>query len=90
MGYCDVLPFQIDLKPGTRPLKQRPYRHNPVVSGKIAIEQDKVLAAGIMRHSISNWDSPMIAAVKPDGGVRLTCYYKKLIDATIIPVLPIL
>ncbi|CAN0060472.1 unnamed protein product, partial [Sphacelaria rigidula] len=89
LGYCTVDLFRIELKPGTRPVKQRPYRHNPAVQKKVQVEIDRILAAGILRRSYSNWSSPLVVVNKADDSIRMTCNYKKLNDSTIIPVLPI-
>ena len=89
LGYCTVDPFKIELKPGTRPVKQRPYRHNPAVQKKVQIEIDRMFAAGLLRRSYSNWSRPLVVVNKADGSIRITCNYKKLNDSTIIPVLPL-
>ena len=89
LGHCTALPFRIELKPGTRPIKQRPYRRNPVINAKVQIEIDKLLAAGVLRKSNSNWASPLVVVMKKDGNIRLTCNYQRLNDATIIPFLPL-
>ncbi|CAM9264535.1 unnamed protein product, partial [Sphacelaria rigidula] len=44
---------------------------------------------GLLRRSYCNWSSPLVVVNEKDGGVRLTCKYRKLNEATIIPVLPI-
>ncbi|CAM9691827.1 unnamed protein product, partial [Sphacelaria rigidula] len=79
----------IELKTGTRPVKQRPYRHIPVVQNKVQVETDRMLAAGILRRSYSNWSSPLVVINKADGSIRITCNYKKLNDSTRIPMLPV-
>ena len=35
LGHCAALPFRIELKPSTRPIKQRPYRRNPDINAKV-------------------------------------------------------
>ena len=69
-------------------MKQRPYRYSPVLQQKAQIEIDKLLVAGVLRRSYSNWASPLVVVAKSNGGVRLTVNYKKLNAMSIIPKLP--
>ena len=87
LGHCTALPFCIELKPGTRTIKQRPYRRNPVINDNVQIGIDKSLAAGDLRKSNPNWASSLMVVMTKDGYIRLTCNYQGLNDATIIPVL---
>ena len=82
LGHATVDPFRIVLKQDTTPVKQKPYHHSPVRAAKVRAakvraEIDKLLLAGILRRSYSNWASPLVVVAKSDGGIRLTCNYKK-------------
>ena len=55
----------------------------------IKVEIDKLLAAGIIRPSLSNWASPVVAVLKPDGTARITVNYKRLNAQTVVPQIPI-
>lgn len=87
LGRVTIDPFRIVLKPGAQPLKQRPYRYSPVIQEKAQIEIDKLLLAGVLRRSYSNWASPLV--VVANGGVRLTVIYRRVNDMSVIPRLPI-
>ncbi|CAM9864146.1 unnamed protein product [Sphacelaria rigidula] len=87
LRYYTVDAFKIELKPGTRPVKQRPYRHSPAVQKKVQVEIDRVLAAAILSRSYSNWSSPLVVVNKADGSISITCNCKKLNDSTMIPVI---
>ena len=89
LGHFTAIPFGIELKPGTRPIKQRPYRRNPAINAKTHIKIDKLLAADVLRKSNFNWASPLVVVTKKDGNIRLTCNYQRLNDATIMPVLTV-
>ena len=41
LGHCTTLPFRIELKPGSRPVKQRAYRRSPIINRKIQVEIDR-------------------------------------------------
>ena len=89
LGHVTIDPFRIILKKDAQPVKQRPYRHSPVLAAKIQTEIDKLVLAGILRRSYSNWSSPLVVIAKADGRIRLTCNYKRLNAQPIISVMPL-
>lgn len=71
--------FKIDFKEvNQRPIrcKSRPLPYN--LKEKVRLEIDKLLKAGIIRESKSEWCSPIRVVDKPDGSIRLTVDYKEL------------
>ena len=89
LGHVAVDPFRILLKNDARPIKQRPYRHSPVLAAKVQTKIDKLVLAGILRWSFSNWSAPLVEIAEPDGRLRITCNYKRLNKQSVIPVLPL-
>ena len=89
LGHVTVDPFRIILKKDAQPVKQRPYRHSPVLAAKVQTEIDKLVLAGILRRSYSNWSSPLVVIAKADGRIRLTCNYKRVNAQSVIPVMPL-
>ena len=88
LGRVTVDPFRIILKPDAHPVKQRAY--SPVINEKVQTEIDKLLLAGVLRRSYSNWASPLVVvAKKANGGVRVTVNYKHMKSVSVIPKLPI-
>ena len=83
MGHVPVDPFRVVLKRDARPVKQKPYRYLPVLAAKVCTEIDKLLLAGILRRSYSNWASPLVVVAKSVGCIRLTCNYKNIIEQSI-------
>ena len=73
---CHCRPFPHHLKKDAQPVRQRPYRHSPVLAAQVKTEIDKLVLAGILRRSYSNWTSPLVVIAKADGRIRLTCNYK--------------
>ena len=74
----DVLEFKIKLKEGTQPFKAKPYRSNPKLCKEITKEIQKLLEDGIIRHSTSNFTSPILLVLKPDGSYRPVIDYRLL------------
>ena len=89
LGRVTVDPFRIILKKDAQPVKQRPYRHFPVLAAKVQTELDKLVLAGILRRSYPNWSSPLVVIAKADGRISLTCNYKRLDAQSIIPIMPL-
>ena len=89
LGHVTVDPFRALLKINARPVKQRPYRHFPVLAAKVQTEIDKLALTGILRRSYSNWSSPLIVIAKLDGKTRIACNYKRLNKQPVIPVFPL-
>ena len=89
LGHVTVDTFRIVLKQDATPVKQKPYRHSPVLAAKARTEIDKLLLACILPRSYSTWASPLVVVAKSDGLIRLTCNYKKVYEQSIIPVLPL-
>ena len=59
LRHVTVDPFRIVLKQDARSVKQKQYRHLPVLATKIRTEIDKLLLAGILSRSYSNWAIPL-------------------------------
>jgi hypothetical protein len=65
-----------------RPIRQRPYRLNPIYKKKVKEEIDRMLEAGIIEPvEESEWVSPMVVQEKKKGGIRICVDLRKLNDA---------
>jgi hypothetical protein len=74
--------MKIPLIPEARPVRQRPYRLNPIYKQKVKVEIDKMLEAGIIEPvEESEWVSPMVIQKKKQGGIRICVDLRKLNDA---------
>jgi hypothetical protein len=72
----------IPLKPGAKPVKQRPYRLNLKYKEKVKIELDRMMEAGIIEPvEKSEWISPMVMQDKKTGEIRICVDLGKLNDA---------
>ena len=89
IGHCNLQPFNIELRPEAKPCADRPYRYSPAMTKLVKVEIDRLLAAGIIRPSMSEWSSPVVAVLKKDGTARITVNYKKLNAMTVVPQMPL-
>ena len=60
------------------PIKQHPYRVNPVKLEVMKKEIDYMLSNGIIKHSQSEWSSPCLLVAKGDGGYRFCTDFRKI------------
>ncbi|UYV84707.1 K02A2.6-like, partial [Cordylochernes scorpioides] len=72
-----------------QPIKHRPYRVSRTERQAIQTEVDKMLDAGIIRHSESPWSSPVILVKKKDGNWRFCVDYRRLNKVTKKDVYPL-
>ena len=64
------------------PIKQHPYRVNPIKQQYLEKEITYLLENGLIEPSKSNWSSPCILVPKPDGSYRLCTDYRKVNNVT--------
>jgi len=60
------------------PIKQRCYLVSPKVQEAIRDEVDKMLAAGIIEPSYSEWSNPIVMVKKPNGKYRFCLDFRKV------------
>lgn len=63
LGYCTTVPFRIELKLGTRPIRRRAYRRNSANKAKLQVEVCELVAAGILRKSPNEKASPVVCVM---------------------------
>ena len=60
------------------PIKQHPYRLNPIKLESLRSEVQYMFENDIIEHSSSDWSSPCILVPKPDGTYRLCTDYRQV------------
>ena len=86
LGLYKNDPFEIKVKKDAQtPIVSCSYRYNPVVAKEVDSIIEKYLKAGILRRSQSPYAAPIVVVLKKNGGIRITCDYRRLNEATIIP-----
>ena len=66
----------IDIIDGSKPVKQHPYRMNPVKQQYLREEVQYLLNNDFIEHSQSEWSSPFILVPKPDGTFHMCTDYR--------------
>ncbi|XP_048002638.1 uncharacterized protein LOC125239165 [Leguminivora glycinivorella] len=82
LGCTNVTQMTIELN-DQRPIASRPYRLSHHEREQVRRMVDEMLAAGIIRESVSEYASPIILVRKPDGSLRMCIDYRKLNSSTI-------
>jgi hypothetical protein len=75
--------FTIDLRPGTAPISQAPYKMGPKELKELKEQLDELESKGFIQESISPWGSPVIFVDKRDGGRRMCGDFRNLNNVTI-------
>jgi hypothetical protein len=74
--------MNIPLRSEVRPIRQRPYRLNPIYTQKVKEEIDKMLGDGIIEPTEEfEWAIPMVVQDNNQGGIRICVDLRKLNDA---------
>ena len=83
LGEITLTEHRIDLKEGSKPLAQQPYRAGFREREVIAQEVEKMLRAGVIEPAMSAWASPVVLVPKPDGSSRFCVDYRRLNGITV-------
>ena len=90
LGLYKNDPFEIKLKEDAKtPIISRSYRYNLVVAREVDSIIEKYLKAGIIRRSQSPYAVSIVVVLKKNGGIRITCDYRRLNRARVILQTPI-
>ena len=90
LGRTTLLEHHINIIPGTKPIKQQPYRL-PLAKRRDAENEIKAMAErDLIEPSTSPWSSPAIIVPKKNGGIRFCIDYRRLNKVTIPDSMPCL
>ena len=77
-----LIRHDIDVK-DAKPIKQHPYRINPIKRALMKKETDCLLQHGFAKPSSSAWSSPCLLEAKSDGSSRFVTDFRKVNSATV-------
>ena len=85
----DKIYHEVDIIEGSKPVKQHPYRMNPVKQQYLREEVQYLLDNDFIEPSQSEWSSPCVLVPKPDGTFRMCTDYRKVNSVTKTDTFPI-
>ena len=85
----DKIYHDVDIIEDSKPVKQHPYRMNPVKQQYLREEVQYLLDNDFIEPSQSEWSSPCILVPKPDGTFRMCTDYRKVNSVTKTDTFPI-
>ena len=89
LGRTTLMEHHMNVKQGTKPIKQHPYRL-PLAKRKDAEDEIKAMAErDLIEPSTSPWSSPAIMVPKKNGGIRFCIDYRRLNEVTIPDSMPL-
>ena len=92
VGVTDLVDFEIKLKAGARPIKQKVRPLNPHQKASLKAQMETWKKEEIIEESVSPWASPMVPAKKAGGApgeIRWAIDYRALNEVTIADSYPI-
>ena len=78
----DLTPHKIELKEGTKPVKQKSYKLTKFKSDILKELLIDLIERKLIEPSHSTWSSPVVLVPKPNGKWRLCVDYRKVNEAT--------
>ena len=82
-GRCAILKHDVELLPGTTPIRQHPYRMSPAKRESLKAEVAYLLKNGFAVPSKSPWASPCLLVPKEGGGCRMCTDYRQVNSNTV-------
>ena len=89
LGLIHATKHRIELTAEAKPVHQQPYRAGPTQREHEKKEVEKMLKAGVIEPSTSEWAAPVVFAPKKDGTLRFCVDYRRLNAVTLRDSYPI-
>lgn len=94
IGTTDLIKFKINLKDGAEPVNAKNFPLNPDQSAALRLQIEKWLSSGVIKPTISSWNSPIFSVKKKTGvpgkfDLRFVLDFRKLNSLTKDEVYPL-
>ena len=83
LGHVQTTSHRIELVPDARPVHAQPYRAGSRAREAESSEVQRMLKAGFIEPTASEWASPVVLVPKPDGSMRFCIDYRRLNALTV-------
>jgi len=83
LGTIKATELRMRLKPGAKPVRLHPYLMRPQSRQHVGKQVDKMLKLDVIEPSTSEWASPVVLVLKPDGSTRFCIDYRQLNHRTV-------
>lgn len=83
LGHVQTTSHRIELVPDARPVHAQPYRAGSRAREAESSEVQRMLKAGVIEPTASEWASPVVLVPKPDGSMRFCIDYRRLNALTV-------
>jgi len=77
LGSIDATVHRVEIQPGTKPVRQQPYRMGHHARDMIRDEVNRMPEAKVVRPSTSEWASPVVVVPEKDGSPRFFVDYSR-------------
>ena len=88
-GLVNCIEHDVVLVDNAKPVKQHPYRLNPVKAASVKEQIRYMLQNDLIEPSSSQWSSPVVVVKKENGEDRLCFDYRRLNDLTVPDCFPL-
>jgi len=78
LGSIDATVHRVEIQPGTKPIRQQPYRAGHHSRDMIRDDVNWMLEAKVVRPSTSEWASPVVVVPKKNRSPRFCVDYRRL------------
>ena len=82
LGSIDTTVHRVEIQPGTKPIRQQPYRAGHHARDMSRDEVNRMLDAKVVRPSTREWATPVVVFPKKDGSPRSCVDYRRLSAVT--------